>query len=288
MTTIAKKCLLPVLLASLALASCDSDVRDAPENLVVSVLPDQSSGELLSRFTPLVEYLEATTGQPMTLVLSDNYADLLQAFIDGDVQLAFFGGLTFVRAEQAVNAEPLVMRDVDVAFRSCYVAHPDDPRQALAEFENSTFSFGSKLSTSGHLMPRYFMQQSGVVPETFFKSIVYSGTHDRTAFNVADSVVEFGVMNCSILEQMMKTGAVSLDRIRIIEKTPAYVDYVWAVQEDLDEELKRQLVDAFLALDSTDPAHAMILSLVSASVFLPAGRADFEDVRRAAGAVIEK
>lgn len=288
MTTIAKKCLLPVLLASLALASCDSDVRDAPENLVVSVLPDQSSGVLLSRFTPLVEYLEATTGQPMTLVLSDNYADLLQAFIGGDVQLAFFGGLTFVRAEQAVNAEPLVMRDVDVAFRSCYVAHPDDPRQALAEFENSTFSFGSKLSTSGHLMPRYFMQQSGVVPETFFKSIVYSGTHDRTAFNVADSVVEFGVMNCSILEQMMKTGAVSLDRIRIIEKTPAYVDYVWAVQEDLDEELKRQLVDAFLALDSTDPAHAMILSLVSASVFLPAGRADFEDVRRAAGAVIEK
>lgn len=288
MTTIAKKCLLPVLLASLALASCDSDVRDAPENLVVSVLPDQSSGVLLSRFTPLVEYLEATTGQPMTLVLSDNYADLLQAFIDGDVQLAFFGGLTFVRAEQAVNAEPLVMRDVDVAFRSCYVAHPDDPRQALAEFENSTFSFGSKLSTSGHLMPRYFMQQSGVVPETFFKSIVYSGTHDRTAFNVADSVVEFGVMNCSILEQMMKTGAVSLDRIRIIEKTPAYVDYVWAVQEDLDEELKRQLVDAFLALDSTDPAHAMILSLVSASVFLPAGRADFEDVRRAASAVIEK
>ena len=277
-----------VLLALLALASCERDAREAPETLVVSVLPDQSNAELLSRFTPLVEYLEAATGQDMTLVLSDNYADLLQAFIDDDVQMAFFGGLTFVRAEQAVNAEPLVMRDVDVAFRSCYVAHPEDPRQTLPEFRNRRFSFGSELSTSGHLMPRFFMQESGIVPEIFFESVEYSGAHDRTASSVADSVVDFGVLNCSILEQMLDTGTLSADRIRIVDKTPAYVDYVWAVQEDLNEELKQQLVDAFLALDITDPRHAKILSLVSAQVFLPAGPADFEEVRHAVRSVADE
>lgn len=275
------------MLALLALGSCESDVRDAPESLVVSVLPDQSSAELLARFAPLVEYLQATTGQAMTLVLKDNYAELLQAFIDGEVHMAFFGGVTFVHAERAVNAEPLVMRDVDVAFRSCYVARPDDPRQTLAEFEGSTFSFGSKLSTSGHLMPRFFMRESGIEPEEFFKRVEFSGTHDKTATNVAESAVDFGVMNCSILEQMLEADSISLDRIRIVARTPAYVDYVWAVQKDLDEELKQKLLDAFLALDITKAHHAEMLNLVRANVFLPAGRADFEDVRQAVRTISE-
>ena len=271
-----------VLLTLLALTACEPDqARDAPETLIIGVLPDRSSEELLSRYTPLVDYLEAATGQPISLVLPDDYADLLQTFTEGELHMAFFGGLTFVRAEQAVNAEPLVMRDVDVAFRSCYVSRPDDPRQALAEFENSSFSFGSELSTSGHMMPRFFMQQSGIVPEEFFGSIVYSGTHDKTAHGVADSVVDIGVMNCSILEQMLNAGTLSEDRIRVFARTPAYVDYVWAVQQDLNEERKRELVDAFLALDVTNEKHAEILSLSGARVFLPAGRADFEDVRRA-------
>lgn len=269
----------------LALASCQGDRQYLPETLVVSVLPDQSSEELVSRFTPLKDYLEQATGQPMTLVLADNYPGLLQSFIDQEVDMAFFGGLTFVRAEQAVNAEPLVMRDVDVAFRSCYVTLADDPRSAVEDFKGSAFSFGSELSTSGHLMPRYFMQQSGVVPEDFFASVEHSRTHDETALKVVNEAIEIGVVNCSILEQMLDAGTLSEAQIRILAKTPAYVDYVWAIQSNISDDLKKALMDAFLALDITDAEHEAILRPLRAHVFLPAGRADFEDVRRAVRAL---
>ena len=274
-----------LLSALLALASCQGDRQVSPDTLIVSVLPDQSSAELVSRFTPLKDYLEETTGQPMTLVLADNYAGLLQSFVEQEVHLAFFGGLTFVRAEEAVNAEPLVMRDADLAFRSCYVVRADEPRSALADFKGSAFSFGSELSTSGHLMPRHFMRDTHIVPEDFFGSVEHSLTHDETALKVANEAVEIGVMNCSIFEQMLDDGVLSEERIRILAKTPAYVDYVWAIQPDISDELKKALMDAFLALDIANAEHEAILRPLRAHVFLPAGRADFEDVRRAVRAL---
>ena len=173
------------------------------------------------------------------------------------------------------------MRDVDVAFRSCYVTRADDPRLFLEAFEDSAFSFGPELSTSGHLMPRHFMQRAGIVPENFFAVVQHSAGHEDTAMRVADAVVDLGVMNCSIYEEMVESGALSDRNIRLLAKTPAYVNYVWAIQPDISEELKRDLVDAFLALDITVAEHETILRPLRAHVFLPVGRADFIDVRRA-------
>ncbi len=270
-----------LLIALLALASCQGDEQFTPETLIVSVLPDQSKEELSTRFAPLMNYLELTTGQAMTLVLADDYSSLLQSFIDREVHLAFFGGVTFVHAEAASDAEPLVMRDVDATFRSCYVSRADDPRRVLEDFGSSSFSFASELSTSGHLMPRYFMRQSDMTPEDFFSSVEYSRTHFETAQKVINSAVEVGVVNCAILEEALDSGTLSEDSIRILGKTPAYVNYVWTIQEDINEDLKKALVDAFLALDVTDAEHEAILKPLRAHVFLPAGRSDFEDVRRA-------
>ncbi|MDJ0916512.1 MAG: phosphate/phosphite/phosphonate ABC transporter substrate-binding protein [Woeseiaceae bacterium] len=269
------------LLALFSLASCQNDRQLAPETLVVSVLPDRSTDEPSSRFDPLMDYLEATTGQSMQLVLAEDYASLLQSFINGDVHLAFLGSVTFVSAEEAVNAEPLVMRDIDVSFRSCYVARSDDSRRVIDDFKGSAFSFGSELSTSGHLMPRYFMQRSGVAPEDFFSSVDHARTHFETAQKVIDSSVAIGVMNCFILEEALGSDRIPADGIRVVAKTPGYANYVWTIQENISDDLKKALVDAYLALDNSNAEHAAILRSLRASVFLPAGRADFEDIRRA-------
>lgn len=275
------RALLLVLVACVAVTGCEADRQFIPETIIVSVLPDQSSDNIPSRFAPLIDYLQATTGRSMQLVMADDYSALLQSFVNQDVHLAFFGGLTYVRAEEAAGAEPLVLRDVDVAFRSCYVTGADDQRLFLEDFEDSAFSFGPELSTSGHLMPRYFMQRAGIVPEAFFRSVQHSEGHDQTALQVADSVVDIGVMNCSIYDELVEAGTISDREVRLLTKTPAYVNYVWAIQPAIDEQLKRELVDAFLALDIADAEHEAILRPLRAGVFLPAGRADFEDVRRA-------
>ncbi len=260
--------------------SVDHARTSAP--LRMAVLPDQSRDSLLSQYNPLVDYLESATALEIELVLPLDYVDLVDQFDAGHVDLAWFGGLTFTQAEQRSRAQPLVFRDIDLEFTSCYLASAADARTTIDEFRGATFSFGPSLSTSGHLMPRYFMTNDGLDPDQFFASIRHSAGHDRTAALVADGTVALGVANCIIVQALFENGVLSDDDVRIIETTPPYSDYVWATRADLDERVKVSILDAFLSLDAMNPEHLGLLRLHGANEYLPAGREDFKLVRLAA------
>ena len=276
--------ILIILAVCLAASACTADAPqgDSADTIRIGVLPDQVPDNLRARHEPLLGYLEETTGFGFELIIPSDYADLLQQFAEGDVDLAWFGGLTFVRAELHANAVPLALRDVDVQFTSCYLASASSQRTSIAAFEGARFSFGPDLSTSGHLMPRYCMLREGLVPEDFFLSVRHSPGHDQTAVWVADGTVDLGVANCVIVQSLFANGQLSEDEVRIIETTPPYSDYVWATQESMSDSKRSAILDALLALNAIVPEHANILRLQGANSYLPAGAEDFGLIRAAA------
>lgn len=278
-----KRALLFAALATLvACTEAPVDQAATPEPILVAVLPDQSKDTLLSQYTPLLDYLESATSLKFELSIPADYSDLLDQFDAGRVHLAWFGGLTFTQAERGSGAVPLVFRDVDLQFTSCYLAKSSDQRKSINEFEGEAFAFGPYLSTSGHLMPRYFLQNEGLDPDEFFASILHSEAHDETAKWVAEGVVALGVVNCVIVQSLFDNGILNSGDVRIVETTPPYSDYVWAVSNSLDEGVRLALLDAFLALDASDSEHRKILRDQGANAYLPASSDDFEIVRVAA------
>ncbi|MDJ0793499.1 MAG: phosphate/phosphite/phosphonate ABC transporter substrate-binding protein [Woeseiaceae bacterium] len=273
-----------IIAVFLVASACTGDAPpdDIADTIRVGVLPDQVPDNLRTRHEPLIAYLGETTGFSFELVIPSDYADLLQQFAVGDVDLAWFGGLTFVRAELHAGAIPLALRDVDIQFTSCYLAGASGQRTSIAAFEGARFSFGPDLSTSGHLMPRYFMSQAGLVPEDFFQSIRHAPGHDQTAAWVADGTVDLGVANCVIVQSLFANGQLDEDEVRIIETTPPYSDYVWAARESMSAPRRAAILDALLALDPTVPLHREVLRLQGANAYLPAGSGDLEFVRAAA------
>lgn len=272
------------LLVILIFGCSGEGVDPAPTSqpIVVAVLPDQSKDALLARHMPLLEYLESTTSYDFEFVIPLDYADLLDQFDAGDIDLAWFGGLTFTRAERQSQAIPLAFRDIDSQFTSCYMSRSDETRTRIRDFAESDFSFGPYLSTSGHLMPRYFLEREGIIPERFFSSTRHSSAHDQTARWVSDGTVTVGVANCVIVQSLFDTGLLSDDDIRIFETTPPYSDYVWAVNSSMDKHTRKMLLDALLALDATLPQHRSILRLQGANAYLPAASGNFVLVRTAA------
>jgi phosphonate transport system substrate-binding protein len=247
-----------------------------PVILRVGILPDVSAGILQQRYTPLLDYLAAETGINFKLVVPEDYADLLRLFREHQVDLAYFGGFTFVKAWTFYAARPLVMREIDTRFTSLFLVRGDDSALELADFKGRTFSFGSKLSTSGHLMPRHFMAvEKQIVPEQFFSEVHYSGAHDRTAYLVRDGKFDLGVANTEIIMAMIKDGRLKQGEIRTLWQTPPYSDYVWAVQDYLDEDVTTQLRNAFLKLDINNKEHNKVLLRLGARIFLPAVASDF-------------
>ena len=254
-----------------------------PAVLRVGILPDSSVDILQQRYATLLDYLSAETGLEYKLVLPENYAALIRLFRDKEVDLAFFGGFTFVKVQAFYGARPLVMRDIDTRFTSWFLVKGENSALELADLKDKTFSFGSKLSTSGHLMPRYFMQvEKQIVPEQFFSEIHYSGAHDRTAYLVRDGKVDVGVANAEIIFAMIKDGRLKQGEIRSLWQTPPYPDYVWAVHDNLDEDVMRSLRNAFLKLDKNNKNHSKVLSRLGARFFLPAVAGDFIRLKRIA------
>ena len=178
----------------------------------VGVLPDVAESALHKRYSNLLDHLSQETGLKLQLVTPNSYQHLLRLFADREIEMAYFGGLTFVRSQSFYDARPLVMRQIDTQFTSYFVVRANGPLQDCDDLSCETLagkvlSFGSKLSTSGHLMPRHFLKTVlEIDPETYFGMVRYSGAHDQTALMVRDGEADIGVLNSEIFRSMQKEG----------------------------------------------------------------------------------
>ncbi len=266
----------------LLIVACEPQPVQQSSVLRIGVLPDKSAAQLEKEFHPLIDYLSASVGKPIELDVPPDYETLLTNFVEGKYDAAFFGGLTFLQAEARSNAIPLVSRDVDARFTSVFIARNDMLGSRIIDFEGKKIAFGSKLSTSGHLMPRYFLQNLGIVPEGYFSNVTYTGAHDKTMEQVFNGSLDLGAVNAQVARQLMQSAKYGNGTLRILWETPPYADYVWAVRQDLTLELKTALQEAFLALSIANNDHDTILTLQGARSFMPARLADFDNLRELA------
>lgn len=266
------------VLFALLLTSCafpEPRTGEMPATLRVGVLPDEERSRLQSRHAPLVEYLSQDLGIPCELVIPETYGELVELFREGKIDLGYFGGFTFASARKQTRAIPLVMRDVDTRFTSYFLARGDDPRRSLEDFRGARVTFGSELSTSGHLMPRYFLHTRGWVPEDFFAEVKFSGTHDETAYWIRDGKADLGAANARVIDRMFADGRLDRSAIRIVWQSSPFPDYVWAIQPSHTPETRAAIRDAFLRLSISDTDHAGILEQQRARGFLPAEEQEF-------------
>jgi len=271
------------LVAGLAL--CASAVTSFAANVLrVSAIPDEAPTELLRKFKPLGAYLEQQTGMKVEFVPVADYPAVVEALATDRLDMAWLGGFTFVQVNQKTgNAIPLVQREQDAQFTSKFIT--SDPNvKSLADLKGKSFAFGSISSTSGSLMPRYFMLQDNIKPETYFSRVAYSGAHDATAAWVQAGKVDAGVLNASVWQKLVDSGKADTNKVKVFATTPTYFDYNWTVRGTLDPALAEKLKQAFLALDPAKPADKAILDLQAASRFIPTKPENYKGIEDAARA----
>lgn len=265
--------------AGLPLAAQAEDV------LRVSAIPDEAPTELQRKFAPLGAYLEAETGMKVVFVPVTDYAAVVEALATRKLDMAWLGGFTFVQARIRTGgtAVPLVQRAEDAKFTSRFIT-ANDSIKSFADLKGKTFAFGAPSSTSGHLMPRYFLGQEGLNPDKDFKTVAFSGAHDATVAFVQAGKVDAGVLNASVWDKLVEQKKVDTTKVRVFATTPPYFDYNWTVRGDLDPKVQEKLKQAFLKLDPANPAHKEIMALQRASKFIPTKAENYKGIETAAHA----
>jgi len=261
--------------------------QDRPA-LVFTAIPDQDETRLVERFTKVAEYLQARLGTPMKYLPVKSYPATVAAFSANQVQLAWFGGFTGVQARRQVpGSEAIAQGAEDVAFRSFIIANSKTGLRASQEFPKAiagkSFTFGSRASTSGRLMPEYFIRKEfgGRAPDEIFSRVGFSGDHSRTIQLVQSGAFEIGVLDYTVWDLDSKAGKVEPSQVQVIWESPTYPDYQWTVRGDVDQRygagFKEKLRAALLAID--DPA---ILAQFARSKFIPAKNSDYAPIEEVA------
>jgi phosphonate transport system substrate-binding protein len=206
-----------------------------------TAIPDQNTARLQERFGGVAAYLTEQLGVQVEYIPVKSYAASVAAFKNSEVQLAWFGGLSGVQARLAVpGSKAIAQGQEDLAFVTYFIAHHSTGLDGGAEFPariaGRTFTFGSKGSTSGRLMPEYFIRQHlGKSPDDSFKRVGFSGDHSKTLALVQSGAYEVGALNYKVWDNELAAGKVDTNKVSIIWRTPTYPDYNWTVRGDVDE-----------------------------------------------------
>jgi phosphonate transport system substrate-binding protein len=251
--------------------------------LRVTAIPDESPTELARKAAPLVKYLEKTLGMKVEFTPVTDYAASVEALANKQVDLAWYGGFTFIQASirSGGKAIPLVQREEDTKFRSVFITS-DPAIKSLSDLKGKNVSFGSQSSTSGHLMPRSYLLQANVDPDKDFKRVAFSGAHDATIAAVAAGKVEAGALNISVWEKFVADGKVDPTKVRVFYTTPGFFDYNWTVHADMPVALRDKISAAFLALSPATAEGKEILDLQRATRFVPTSAQNYKGIETAA------
>lgn len=249
----------------------------------VTAIPDESPTELARKAAPLMKYLERKLGVKVEFTPVSDYAAAVEALVNKQVDLAWFGGFTFVQAHvrSGGKALALVQREEDEKFRSVFISS-DPALKSLADLKGKTLSFGSPSSTSGHLMPRSYLLQAGIDPDKDFKRVAYSGAHDATIAAVAAGKVDAGALNILVWEKFVADKKVDPSKVFVLFTTPPYYDYNWSVHADMPAAQRDKLTQAFVDLNRNTAEGKEILELQRATRFVATKADNYKGIEAAA------
>ncbi len=269
-----------------------SPTASDPKTLKVGAIPDQDPEKLQRLYDKLAKYLEKELKVPVVYKPVTDYAAAVTAFKVGDLDLVWFGGLTGVQARlQVPGAEAIAQRDIDKNFHSVFIATKKSGitptlgnQKGLTALKGRTFTFGSESSTSGRLMPQFFLAQAGIQLDDFKGEAGFSKSHDATLELVQAGTYEAGVLNEQVWESRLQEGKADTTKINLIWRTPSYHDYHWVINPSVKERFgnafPKKVQTAFLKLAPKVKEQAEILELFGADKFIETKNSNYEQIEK--------
>ncbi|USD36022.1 MULTISPECIES: putative selenate ABC transporter substrate-binding protein [Ferrimonas] len=253
------------------------------QTFTFTAIPDQDETRLRSRFDQVADYLSAELGVEVKYVPVKSYAAAITAFRNNQVQLAWFGGLSGVQARARVPGSQAIAQGYeDQFFKSYFIAHTSTGLTAAERLpetlRGNTFTFGSKGSTSGRLMPEFYLRQAfEQAPSKTFSKVGFSGDHSRTIALVQAGSYQVGAVNYKVWESELAAGHIDTSKVQIIWETPTYPDYHWTIRGDVDatwgDDFTAKVTQALLQMKQ--PA---LLNAFPRSHFVPADNDDYQPI----------
>jgi phosphonate transport system substrate-binding protein len=271
--------------AALAMVLTACHPAERPHVLVISAIPDQDPERLQRLYGKVAAYLSGALHVPVEYRPVTDYTASVIGFKTGDLDLVWYGGLTGVEARlQVPGAHAIAQRDIDSAFHAVFITRQGSGIRSLADCKGHTFTFGSEMSTSGRLMPEYYLRQAIGPMDNLRGAPGFSGSHDKTIALVAAGTYDAGALNAQVWKSRIADHTVDTTHLTVFYTSPAFHDYHWVLNPAAEQRFGAGFGDkvraALLALDPADSTQKEILGLFGAHRFIETADSNYADIER--------
>lgn len=245
--------------------------------LRVGILPSGDANALIEEASPLFRYISKELNVAYELIIPENYAEATQIFQQRKIDVAHLGGAGFLKVHQESDAIPLAMSDHATHFQTAFIISGRSTAKDIQELKGKRFCFGTKLSSTGHIMARRDLEEKGINPETFFNSVSYTNSHHASVLQIINGHADICAVNNDIVNTMFQNDQLSSQQVRVLWKSKPFHDDVWVAQRHLDEKFIQQLQKLLLELNYGNLEHREILDKFASKAFVPIDLSNFEE-----------
>jgi len=271
------------LLCALLLAACGQEaartvtgVSPDPDKLRVALLPDESPGTVIKDNAKLEAYLETALDREIELVVTTDYSSMIEAMRKGQIEMAYFGPLSYVLLKQKMPQAEAFAAKLDQGeptYQAVVIASVESGIAQLGDIAGRTVAYGDTASTSSHLIPKEMLLQEELEAGRDYDE-QFVGAHDAVAMAVQNGNAEAGGLSKPIFESLVEKGTIDPNKVRVIAESAPYPNYPWTLNSELDEELKDAIKQALYDLKDPD-----VLAPLKTEGFVPIADEDFDVIR---------
>lgn len=255
--------------------------NEKPNPFRIGLIPNQRPDTVKAQYANFKTYMEKELGVPVELFVGVDYPAVVQAMASDKLDMAYFGGLTYLQAREQAEVYPIVTEidriTKDRTYTSVIIVPADSPVQKIEDLKGKVMAFGDISSTSGSLYPRIMLDQAGLKVPGDFKEVKYTGGHDATAAAVQNASVDAGGLEERILLRAIDDGKVDKNKIRVLKRSEPVMGYPWVVRAKLDKEFVDKVTNVFLNIK--DPE---LLKLLRAEGYAKVSASDYQYAREQA------
>jgi phosphonate transport system substrate-binding protein len=241
-----------------------------------------------------LEKLFRKRGIDLDWVLYSGYDSMVDAFVRGEIDLAWNGPLSHVKMRKlaADRCKVIAMRDVDINFITHFIARFDSGIETLEDLKDKSFAFGNRSSVQAGLLAYSFLKDSGIDPRkdlaanSFCDDRESQGKSDErdVVDRVARGEFDAGAVSQRAMETMAEDGTLPRDNIRIFWSSPGYSHCCFTSKKDLDPTLASEIESAFLSVTSDDPIGKQVLEGEACDHFVRGNDEGWDIIEKAAEA----
>lgn len=232
-----------------------------PEILRMALIPAEDIEAMMGAFEPARKYLEKELGMEIEMFKATDYTAVIEAMRAEKIDIAFFGPFSYVLAAQRAGAQAIIgggdKKGVLGVYHSIMIAHRDSGLKNIDDVKKRanelTFSFVDPASTSGHLIPRGYMQSIGLYPDKDFKEVIFAGGHDASVLAVGKGKVDLGATWEGPHRRAIDAGVIRPEDAVVIWKSDGIPRSPVAVRGDMSISLARKIQQAFLDMPRKAP-----------------------------------